>query len=236
MSSTLPLTFPTRHPVQHPSGGRTSLYLVRHGRTLGNVQRVLCGSTDVPLDELGVRQADLVAKRMAKIVNPDVIVASPLQRARVTAEKIASAVSQVPVIRPNLTEWDFGVAEGMTFDQVAEQLPEIAIRFANVDDWDVGWPGGETRRQFHQRVYQEFLDILQHHHDHTVVAVAHGGVFGSLLAQIQGNHPNDWRFYEIRNCSITHLEVSVDDTAVHLMNDVEHLRDLEAELDAAASG
>src|SRR5829696_692769 len=106
---------PSRHPVRHPTGGRTSLYLVRHGRTLGNVQRVLVGSTDIPLDGLGVQQAHLVGERLAAAVQADVLLSSPLQRARVTAEIIGSKMDLTPRIRPNLTEWNFGAAEGLSF-------------------------------------------------------------------------------------------------------------------------
>lgn len=216
----------SRHPIPHPIGGRTELYLVRHGRTLGNVQRVLCGRTDVPLDELGLRQAHLVAGRLAPVVRADVLLSSPLQRARVTAGIIGDSMGITPEIREDLAEWNFGLAEGLSFEVVADTYPEIAARFFDIEDYDVGWPEGETRRQFHVRVYNEFLSILRAYHDHTLIVVAHGGVFGSLLAQVQGQHPNRWQAYDIRNCSVSHLEVSVDDTAVHLLNDVEHLNGL----------
>lgn len=224
---------PSRHPIAHPAGGRTTLYLVRHGRTIGNVQRVLCGSTDVPLDELGVQQASLVGDRLAGAITADVLLSSPLQRARLTAEAIGSRMGLTAEIRPQLVEWNFGVGEGHSLEVMAEKYPELAMRFADMDDFEAGWPEGETRRAFHRRVYDEFLDILRTYHDHTLIVVAHGGVFGSLLAQIQGNHPNDWRSYEIRNCSVTHLDVTVDGTEIHLMNDVEHLNGLIDPLDGS---
>ena len=226
MPETATLVPPSRHPIRHPTGGRTSLYLVRHGRTLGNVQRVLVGSTDIPLDELGIQQAHLVGERLAAAVQADVLLSSPLQRARVTAEIIGSQMGLIPRIRPNLTEWNFGAAEGLSFETIAMQHSDLAVRFADLEDFDVGWPEGETRRVFHGRVYNEFLDILTAFESHTLIVVAHGGVFGSLLAQIQGRSPNDPKSFDIRNCSVTHLEVSVDETAVHLLNDVEHLNGL----------
>jgi broad specificity phosphatase PhoE len=226
MSSRIEEPFLNRHPVVHPSGGKTELFLVRHGRTLGNVQRVLVGSTDIPLDELGVQQAELVGIHLAGAVKADVLLSSPLQRARVTAQAIGDRMGLTPVIRPNLAEWNFGSAEGLSFEVLAQQHPDIAVRFADIEDFDVGWPGGETRREFHDRVFNEFVSILHAYESHTLIVVAHGGVFGSLLAQIQGNSPNDWMQYNIHNCSITHLEVSVDATAFHLLNDIEHLNGL----------
>lgn len=223
MSSTTEIFVPSRHPIAHPRGGQTTLYLVRHGRTIGNVKRVLCGSTDVPLDELGVLQAARVAERIGNSIRADELVTSPLQRARFTAEAISAKTGLAPVIRPDIAEWDFGVAEGKSFEEIGAIYPEISARFQNLDDFEVGWPEGETRGQFHARVYKAFLDILDKYHEHSVIVVAHGGVFGSLLAQIRGLSPNDWRAFDIRNCSVTHLEVTVEDTAIHLMNDVEHL-------------
>jgi broad specificity phosphatase PhoE len=223
MSSSTEATLPVRHPVKHPRGGRTSLHLVRHGRTLGNVQRILCGSTDVPLDELGLEQARLVGERLSVLTETDVLLTSPLDRARTTAGFIAERLGLTPVARANLAEWNFGDAEGFTFDRLAEIYPEITARFADTEDNDAGYPNGETRREFHDRVYQEFLDILHDYHDHRLIVVAHGGVIGSLLAQVQGRSPNDWLAYNIQNCSVSHLEVTVDDTAIHLINDVQHL-------------
>lgn len=217
---------PSRHAIPHPTGGRTELFLVRHGRTLGNVQRVLVGSTDIPMDELGIQQADLVAQRLAGAVAADVLVSSPLQRALVTAQAIGARMNLDPVVRPALAEWNFGEAEGSTFDVLISRYPEIAARFADIDDFEVGWPGGETRRQFHDRVYAEFMDLLASYERHSLIVVAHGGVFGSLLAQVQGISPNDWAQYTIHNCSVTHLEVSVGETAIHLLNDIEHLNGL----------
>ena len=227
------ILLPSRHPVRHPTGGRTSLYLVRHGRTLGNVQRVLVGSTDIPLDELGVQQAHLVGERLAAAIQADVLLSSPLQRARVTAEIIGGKIGLMPEIRPNLSEWNFGAAEGLSFETIAMEHPDLALRFADHQDFDVGWPDGETRRVFHDRVYDEFLGILTEYESHTLIVVAHGGVFGSLLAQIQGRSPNDPSSFDIRNCSVTHLEVSVDETEVHLLNDVEHLSGLTDPLDGS---
>jgi broad specificity phosphatase PhoE len=196
---------------------------------------VLVGSTDIPLDDLGIQQAQLVGERLASAIQADNIVVSPLQRARVTAEIIGAQMQLTPEIRPNLAEWNFGAAEGYSFETVSQLYPELLLRFADFEDYDVGWPEGETRRAFHDRVYTEFLDILQAFERHTVIVVAHGGVFGSLLAQIQGRSPNDPSAFDIRNCSVTHLDVSVDDTAIHLFNDVEHLNGLTDDLTESSS-
>ena len=83
-----------RHPhVRHRFGGATTFLLVRHGRTEANRRRLLQGQTDIPLDRLGLRQAELVASRIAELPRPDALIASPLSRARVTAETIGAQIN-----------------------------------------------------------------------------------------------------------------------------------------------
>jgi ribonuclease H / adenosylcobalamin/alpha-ribazole phosphatase len=220
---------PSRHSLRHPAGGQTSLYLVRHGRTSGNVQQILCGRTDVPLDSRGEREAELVAARIAEFVTADTLISSPLGRARSTAKAIAARTGLEPEIMDDLAELNFGDLEGFTLQRFAMEYPSLAVRFLDFEDHDVGWPGGETRVGFHTRVRNAFEDILTRYQNNSVIVVAHGGVLGSFIAEIQGVSPYDWRQFIIRNCSITHLEVANDGSTFHLVNDTEHLAGLDDE-------
>lgn len=209
--------------LRHPSSGDTILYLVRHGRTSANQRQLLQGSTDHPLDELGLRQAALIADRIAQLPPVDAIVTSPLQRALVTATAIGGRLAIEPRVLVGLTELDFGEWENRTFTEMITEQPEVAARFLDLHDFEVGWPGGETRRAFYERVWNAFAAILDDFHAHRVVVVAHGGVFGAFLAMVQGSSPNDLTQYDIKNCSLTELRVTSDHTAIELRNDVCHL-------------
>lgn len=215
----------------HPSGGETTLYLVRHGRTGENVLRQLCGATDVPLDPLGMRQAERIAHRLAAEVRADVLLTSPLSRAMTTAEAIGRKMGLVPTAVPGLVEMNFGDLEGLTLEAVAEQYPDLAAQALDVDDEELAWPNGETRRGFHIRVRDTFQWILQTYASHAVIVVAHGGVLGSLLAQVEGRSPNDWRAYQLGNCGLTHIDFLAQHTVVHFMNDCVHLDPLADEGD-----
>jgi broad specificity phosphatase PhoE len=215
----------------HPTGGETTLYLVRHGRTSGNVLRQLCGSTDLPLDPLGLRQAERIANRLAAEVRADVLLTSPLSRAMTTAEAIGRKMGLVPSIVPGLVEMDFGDLEGLTLEAFAEQYPELAARALDIEDEELSWPNGESRREFHIRVRDTFRWILQTYASHAVIVVAHGGVLGSLLAQVEGKSPNDWRAYQLTNCGLTHVDFLAHHTVVHFMNDCVHLDQLPDEDD-----
>lgn len=212
--------------VTHPSAGDTILYLVRHGQTAANQRRLLQGSTDHPLDELGLRQAALIAARLVELPPVDAIISSPLQRAVVTATTIGRRLGLEPVISPGLTELDFGQWENREFAEMIAEEPATAARFLDHDDYDVGWPGGETRRAFYDRVWLAFTAILDDYRRHRVIVVAHGGVFGAFLAMVQGRSPNDPAGYDIKNCSLTELRVASDHTLIQMRNDVCHLEQL----------
>lgn len=208
--------------VKHPKQGQTELYLVRHGQTNANVNHQLVGSTDIPLDPLGERQAQLVGSRFADI-SIDAIVTSPLQRARRTAEAISAVTHCDPRIVPGLTEIDFGDIEGLTIQQVMDQFPSLRQHIDDIHDLELAWPGGESRRGFHERVMATFLGIIEEYESQSVAVVCHGGVIGSFFAQLEQGPHNDHARYAVANCSVSHMVVTPEQTHIHLWNDVAHL-------------
>lgn len=118
-----------------------TFYVLRHGQTDWNVQMRLQGSTDIPLNETGRRQAHVAAKILAG-EGITKIIASPLSRALETA-RIVGAVSGVePVIDKRLIERNFGQFEGMTIDEVhqhREDMREHMNPQADVDGKHYPW-------------------------------------------------------------------------------------------------
>lgn len=90
----------------------TILGLLRHGQTDWNIDLRLQGSTDIPLNETGKAQA-LVAAQHLRREDWDVIIASPLSRAKDTADIVGAMLAMPVVVVPELIERSFGVAEGM---------------------------------------------------------------------------------------------------------------------------
>lgn len=208
--------------LKHATPGSTHLYLVRHGQTSGNVNHLLIGHTDMPLDDLGVRQARQVGLRM-RSVPLDAIVSSPLQRARITADEIARHQPVEIDLDERLREMNFGHAEGLTLAEAADRYPEIMRLHTDPLDEHFCWPGGDVRSRFHAAAFTTFADIVISHQHRHVAVVCHGGVIGSLLAQLDGGSANDYAAYPVANCSVTHLEVHLGGTTAHLMNDIAHL-------------
>jgi broad specificity phosphatase PhoE len=214
--------------LRHAQPGSTHFYLVRHGQTAGNVNHLLIGRTDMPLDELGLRQAREVGTRMRGMYL-DAIVSSPLQRARITASEIARHHRFEPALDHRLVEMNFGHAEGLTMLEAATRFPELMRLRDDPLDAEFEWPGGDLRSRFHANVFATFADLAIAYRERHVAVVCHGGVIGSLIAQLDGGSPNDYASYPIANCSVTHLEVHAEGTTAHLINDIAHLEVVQTE-------
>jgi len=207
---------------RHHEPGSTHLYLVRHGQTSANLRMQLAGHLDVPLDEVGVAQAALVAEAMTDLPL-DAVVSSPLARARVTAEGIAARHGLPVSLDHRLREIHFGRAEGLTLAEAVAQFPDIARIPELADDVDFTWPGGDSRHAFHETVFSAITEIATKEMGRHVAVVCHGGVIGSFIAQLDGGSPEDFVTYPVMNCSVTHLEVHAEGTTAHRYNDIAHL-------------
>jgi len=102
----------------------TCIILVRHGQTEWNRVERFRGHADVPLNEIGLAQADAAGQRIADEWQPTVIYSSPLSRAVKTAEAIAKHFDLQVQTYPGLTDIDYGEWQGLTPDEARERWPE----------------------------------------------------------------------------------------------------------------
>ena len=211
----------------------THLYFIRHGETESNVNGLLHGVTDVPLNSRGMQQAELIGSRLATDDRLDRIVASPLVRAFDTASAIQRR-SRLPLrIHHGLREMNFGSAEGIPFTEVAEIYPRESESFLDPDNLYARYPGGESRGEFVRRVSTTVDDIASQYAGQHIVVVAHGGFISATIAVLLRESNNNWRERPIRNCSLTHIELSSKETLPHLLNDVVHLEQFDLVEEAA---
>ena len=210
-----------------PTRRETHLYFVRHGETESNVRGLLHGVTDVPLNPTGEHQATLIADRLARFAHLNRIVSSPLQRALRTARAIQNS-SKLPLrIYEGLKEMNFGSAEGIPFTDVGQIYPDQSALFLDPDAPHARYPGGESRREFFQRVNTVVDDIANQYIGEHIVVVAHGGFISATLSVLLSEHSNNWRDRPIENCSLTHIELSTSSPVAHLVNDAVHLEQLD---------
>ena len=150
----------------------TTIGLLRHGQTDWNIDFRLQGTTDIPMNKLGLEQA----RRAAEAISDDwdVILASPLDRAIKTAQFAAERLSLELQIEPLLIERNFGEAEGMKYDEWREHYPDGVV------------PGGETVAELEIRCHRLLERLLTRHQGQKALAVSHGSLIRKLLEMVSG--------------------------------------------------
>jgi uncharacterized phosphatase len=172
----------------------TLLYLVRHGETDWNRARRIQGSTDIPLNDVGRRQAaeagDLLARRPLTAV-----VASPLSRAAETGTIIAGRLGlPAPRLVPDVAERRYGEAEGLTGTEVEARFPA-----------GVPVPGRESRHELLSRVLPALVEVARAADGGAVVVATHGAVIRAVVNHVTGDDD-----------SVLHVGVPIRNGSVHV--------------------
>ncbi|WP_024877573.1 bifunctional RNase H/acid phosphatase [Saccharomonospora piscinae] len=206
-------------------GTPTRLLLVRHGQTPLSVDRRYSGSGDAALTDLGTRQAEAVAKRIAGLEPPEGpvhVVSSPLTRATQTARVVADALGVPVETHRGLRETDFGEWEGLTFSEAAERDPELHRRWLR--NASVRTPGGESFDEVHRRVRAALTDVVARFGGGTVVVVSHVTPLKSLLRLGLDAGPALLYRLHLDLASLSVVDLYPDGNAsVSLVNDTCHL-------------
>ena len=175
------------------------IVLWRHGQTTWNVERRFQGTTDIPLDDTGVAQAERSARLLAAL-EPDAIVASPLQRAATTAEALSKVTGLTVTHDPDLIERHGGAWEGLTNYEIRTRFPsEHAI-------WQP--PDGEKAEDVAKRFAAALERALERvPEDGLLVIVSHGAAIRIGMLGWLGFPEELWgRFGGLSNCSWSVLE------------------------------
>jgi broad specificity phosphatase PhoE len=145
--------------------------LFRHGQTDWNINFLLQGVTDIPMNQTGIDQVKLAAQAIRR-EDWDLILTSPLGRARQTAEIIYDQVGFDEVLEENLLiERSFGEAEGLSHEQWRE-------KYSNLDEI----PGGESRTQLALRSQTLLDNVSEQFSGKRILAVSHGALIRTLIA------------------------------------------------------
>ncbi len=199
------------------------LLLVRHGETAWNATGLYQGQEDVPLNEVGRRQAEVVAERL-RDERFHIIYASDLSRARATAD-IVARFHRLPVrLDVRLRELNFGEWQGLSYREIEERDGERLAAW-NADRVHCAAPGGESLAQMGQRARMFLNDVRAAHQGQTVAVVSHGGIIRIILCVLIG-HPLDvyWQF-AVGNTSVSEIELHDRGAVVALWNDRHHLEE-----------
>ncbi len=178
------------------------LYLVRHGQTDFNVTGQAQGTSDVPLNATGIKQATELAQEIKDHgLTFDFYYVSPLLRARQTAEIITEGQADF-VIDNLLTERSFGELEGKKVDW--SEIGDIFDRRTNYSGHGI-----ESIQDLLARA-QSFLDQVkaQHSDDSTILVVAHGALLRALHFSIVGyDDDTDFAAFRFENCEMREYDI-----------------------------
>ncbi|UBU11843.1 histidine phosphatase family protein [Nonomuraea gerenzanensis] len=214
----------------------TDLVLVRHGETVWHAENRYAGLTDVELTPRGLAQAAQLAGWAAG-AGLEAVWASPLSRARITAETAAKAVSRrghaagspttdpgshateattagatgaaVPVrLDERLRELDFGQGDGLTSAEMKARFPEARAAF-EADPAANPLPGGEDPHRAADRFVAALGDIAAAHLGGRVLVVAHTTAIRLALCRLIGVPLGEYRrlFPRLDNCALTELRL-----------------------------
>lgn len=190
------------------------LVVVRHGRTEANAEGRLLGHLDVPLDDVGLAQAD----RLADAVGPiDRVITSPLRRARQTASAIPAPIE----VDDRWIELDYGELDGVPLADVPEE--QWARWRADVS---VAPAAGESLATLGQRVRSALDDLVaEADRGSTVAIVTHVSPIKAAVAWALGvGDEIAWRLF-VAPASITRIDVTPHGPVVRSFNERAHLAD-----------
>lgn len=177
------------------------IYYVRHGQTdLNLAKKMQGGGTEKELNETGVSQAYNTKKELEN-VKYDLVICSPMKRAKQTAE-IINEGRDIPIITDErIRERKLGDYEGR---DVTEEMEN------NIWDYKLNYniPNGENLHDFEKRIDEFFDDIKEKYHDKSVLIVAHGGIAKVIKSHLYGM-PESQNLAEIsmNNCEIIEFEI-----------------------------
>lgn len=183
----------------------TRILAIRHGETAWNVDTRLQGHLDIPLNEVGLRQAQHLARALAGRDAIDAIYASDLSRARDTALAIAQAVGHTVTTHAGLRERHFGAFQGRTFAEIETELPDHAWHWRKrTPEW-VPPGGGESLLMLQERIVRAVNELAARHGGQQMVLVAHGGVMDILYraaTRLELQAPRTW---QLTNTAVNRL-------------------------------
>ena len=184
------------------------IYVTRHGETDYNLQNRYAGSTDIALNSKGIQQAKDLADKLA-VLKFDIIISSPLSRAKQTAEIINKSFDVPIVIMDEFSEINVGVYEGLTREEAQTKYPETWARLAGrpLDDAPAG---GETVMQFDARIAAGLEKLKIEYSENRLLLVCHGFTARAINRRLTGLSFKDIDTFTLGNCEIVEYKVFKD--------------------------
>lgn len=196
------------------------LLIIRHGQSEADLLGVHEGRADFPLTELGEQQAKRLSDYVSTNFSPDIILASPLKRAKRTAVILKEAIGCELIVESDLMEFNNGVLAGLSREEAAVKYPLPP----NGRPAHIPIENGESDLEFRFRAERIFHKVIFDYRDYQRVAiVSHGGLISHLLkAFLRQPNASDFAF-ATGDTGIHLLEIKENVSVIRFLNRQEHL-------------
>lgn len=200
---------------------KTTIYIVRHGETAWNRDKIFRGHFDVPLNKNGKEQAKLTAEYFKDKTISEVYT-SPLSRAFETAKILLDETNGNLNYSDALLDINYGDWTGLSEEEVAGRWPEI-YRTWCINPCTVNIPHGDSLEEVFQRSFTFLEEIVRKHYNQSVVLLTHRVVNKLLIIGMLGLHIAKFPFISQGNCCINEFEWMKKGYIVNSINNISHL-------------
>jgi broad specificity phosphatase PhoE len=195
-------------------GVRGVALLMRHGETPWNREGRVMGRNPVEIDERGRAQVT-AAVDLVRALKPDLIVTSPLVRARQSAEIIAEAMGLPILEEPLIAEVKYGRWEGMSYHELVTDADYLSYREEPILS---PTPGGETIPEVQARGVEAISHTLKRNDGGRVLFVSHGDIIRTVLCHFIGMELRHFRRIRVDNAALSAVQVAGEFAEVKFLN------------------
>jgi len=202
----------------------TRLVIVRHGRTEWNQIERFRGRSDIDIDKVGIKQAEIAAQRISEW-QISAIYSSPLRRALSTAKILVRLFNMEVKPLPGIIDIDYGEWQGLSFEEAMARHPDLYSTWLH-SPHKVKLPGGESLSDVRKRVTTAVDGLIAQYPKGTIVLVSHKVVCQILIISLLGL--DNSHFWEITQDvgAINVFEVRGAIPSALFINDTCHLKTL----------
>jgi len=204
----------------------TTIYLIRHGESLGNKKTIFLGQTDWDLSEKGYAQAECIPDAFDGI-SVDVVISSDLCRALHTAQPLARKLGMEIQRNPDFREIDAGAWEGQPFETLIKNYPESYCRIWRQDIGHARPDEGESVAQLADRVWGALQKTAEQYAGKTVVIATHATPIRTVMTRLLGYPLEEAsRVPWVANASVTKLTCREGSFQLEYADSCKHLEGL----------
>jgi broad specificity phosphatase PhoE len=201
--------------IKHGVGMRGVALFMRHGETAWNREGRVMGRMPIDLDEHGRAQV-AASVPFAKLIRPDLIVTSPLPRARQSAEIIAHGIGGVEIVEEEqIAEVQYGRWEGMVYDDLIDDPDYVHYRKHSLD---TPTPGGETIAQVQSRGVEAVNRAVREHEGRRILFVSHGDIIRTILCHFMTMELKNFRRIRVDNATFSAIQIIGDFAEIKFLN------------------